>query len=209
MTLILATVFKQGAVLVADRRTLVSSRTTGEQGVLTDEAEKLFVVEGLAMGVVGHSKRLEDSAEKVVSDWLRKTFDSKKDIEIQLRKLYSDKFSTGKYGYFIAAYSDKEGTTIINTWKEFEVYKKTNPDRFKIKFFGSGNMVGSALVEKAHPVFESFDIDKILNFSAEIIEHTHDELEKDKAKINGVGRNVMAAVVTPGQAKLLQWFPDK
>jgi hypothetical protein len=208
MTLVLATIMKDGAVLTADRRAMIYSHSTGEEKIWTDNAEKVFTARNLAIAIIGDSKNISQLASQLISEWVKITYDPDADFVEQVEQLYDNSFKSGDYGFFVAVQTDSDGTTVANTRDGFEVERLCEIGKTKIKFFGSGNAVASKLVDNKKPKFKTFDSKAILDFSAEIILKTHTELEKNKAELNSVGNKIMAAAITNEKTELLYRVDD-
>jgi hypothetical protein len=80
MTLVLATIMKDGAVLTADRRAMIYSHSTGEEKIWTDNAEKVFTARNLAIAIIGDSKNISQLASQLISEWVKITYDPDADF---------------------------------------------------------------------------------------------------------------------------------
>ena len=205
MTLILITLTRRGAVIAADRRTLTFNNATQKEAVLTEHANKVIASSNIAMVVKGDTKGSNQTGEDVLGKWLRDSYNAKSDFEQQLTTLYNDKFKNGELGEFIAIALDNDqyATCSVSAKNGLEFQKLPSDKTTVLKYFGSGNLIASDLVNLIKPPLDGFNIQELVNFSTFIIQSTHAIMFYQKSRFPSVGSGVSVAVITKKGSKLI------
>ena len=201
MTLILATITRQCAVLAVDCRVIGTSKKTGERLLLSDTEQKIAAYADVAVAHQGAQSVDGQSVTLVTQAWLEQHYSAEADFQDQISALsaYLEERAPGVG--LVAIHRNAAVTELLRLVEEPE-YKVLRPqDTARMTISGTGSHLVQSLLEASHIKLGDLGPLRLAKFSAWLINAVHNLLTVEHGGLISVGPDVSVVMLAESGIK--------